>query len=60
MMIAIVLLVIWTASSVVWFITGLGRKTEPNRWYDYILCPPAMVIAVIFGWFAKRSRERNK
>ena len=40
---------VWTISSLVWGFFALGRKTQPNRWWDYPLAPPVLAIAYIFG-----------
>jgi len=43
-------LVIWTIASVAWFLQVMGDKYRKGKWYDNILCPPALVICMIIGF----------
>lgn len=56
-MITLCILLIYTFLSIGWFVLSLGRYYEKDRWYDYVLSPPmiiiawvATVISTIFGW----------
>lgn len=45
-------LVIYAIIGLIWFITNLGRKNGPTRWYDYIL-GPGMYIWFPFIWITR-------
>lgn len=43
-------LLLWTIASIAWFFHRLG-STQRIHWLDYILFPPAMVVAWTIGLF---------
>lgn len=50
-------LFIWTVISVVWFYRSIGRKHEKNnKWYDYILSPPILLIAFVVGYLTREKK----
>lgn len=52
-------LVIWTIISIGYFIYRLKDKTcYDEKWYDYIIFPPVMVIASFIG-IIHRFKNRN-
>lgn len=44
---------IWTMLSIVWFLLSMGNKFGENKWYDYVLSPPVLVIAYLTGLISR-------
>lgn len=44
-----IFLILWTIASITWFLNQMGKKTRGNQWYDYPLCPPALLICGLIG-----------
>lgn len=42
-------IIIWTILSITWFLQGMGNKFGEDKWYDYLLSPPVMIIAYMIG-----------
>lgn len=52
--------VIWTITSISWFITNLGDKYRTEKWYDLVLSPPVFGIAVLFAFLEKSMEKYEK
>jgi hypothetical protein len=48
-------ILVWTILSIIWAVKSIGKKCGTNKWYDYILSPPALVIAGIIGVVSHRK-----
>ncbi len=51
-------IILYVAYSITMLVYCLGRKTQSNKWYDYILIPPIMPIAYLIGLIVKRAEIR--
>jgi len=56
-------ILIWTIISVWHFISSIGDKFRKDKWYDYILFPPALALAYTIGftirgikWVSEKKR----
>jgi hypothetical protein len=54
MITTLIMLALWTISSFVWFFCSIGRKYGKNRWYDYLLYPPFMIIVTMIVWVSTK------
>lgn len=42
----------WTILSITWFLRNMGNKFREDKWYDYLLSPPVLIIAYMIGAIA--------
>lgn len=40
----LIIALIWTVVSIIWFVACLGNKHKEDRWWDYILSVPMFII----------------
>lgn len=45
--------VVWSVISFVWFWKHLGMKYREDKWYDFIMAPPVLILAFIVGYITK-------
>lgn len=45
-------LVVWSIISIWFFYRNMGRKNSKDKWYDYPLLLPFLVIVTIAGWIS--------
>lgn len=43
----------WTILSIGWFVKFMGQYQRTDKWYDYILSPPVLIIAHLIGAIAR-------
>jgi hypothetical protein len=48
-------LIIWTLSSITWFLKNLGNKYRKEQWYDYLLYPPMLGICHLISFFNRKN-----
>lgn len=56
----VLVLIIWTIASLTWFIANLGDKYRTEKWYDWVLSPPVLVIAFLFAFLEKNIKKNEK
>lgn len=54
--VVIAILFVYTIISVAWFFLHFGDKFGKDRWYDYILYPPALLIAYLIGLYYRKQK----
>lgn len=52
----VLILLVWTATSIAWLIIGLSRNPSPGKWYDWVFAPPVLVIANLISYYRKLSK----
>lgn len=45
-------ILIWTILSITWFLLSMENKFGEDKWYDYVLSPPVLIIAYMIGAIA--------
>ncbi len=61
MITTLIIVIIWTIISVIYFIYSMGDKFRKEKWYDFPLMIPALGIAIILGMlYNKKNSKGNK
>ncbi len=50
-------IIIYTVISCWWFLYHLGDKDHEDTWIDYVLAPPAALIALLIGIGIKLNKR---
>lgn len=56
----IAFLFLWIVAAVWLLISEMGNKHGKSPWWHWVVGAPIIVIAPIFGYFAKRERDKWK